>query len=316
MASFNKKGMFFTLIALTIVSILMVVASRSATVVQRGDSSALRIQAMDSFLSDVENSYLPLAARASAYKAIASSTLYMNATGQFLSDPGSDLGGVMLNGTLGSASIMANNTLQNFSARIEGFAADVYGIDLQMEVHSGSMAQTSPWRIDVAVNVSYVAKADVGNWTREKRIATSIPVEGFLDPQYLVRTGGAYQHRIAQAGIPATRWNISNLDDFVSSGNYTRFEGSDAPSFLERFKASPAASECCGIESTINPASVSPGNQQESYADYQFWAGSVECANLYDISGGGFSHSFFKLDFSHAFRYNVSAYATALSCTP
>lgn len=311
----SKKAMFFTLVALTIVSILLVMFSRSVGVVRESGSPAIRVKAIDSFLSDVESSYLPLAARTAGYKAIQATIARVNSTGQYLSAPESDLGGVMLNGTLGTASVMANNTFWNYTRQIEALASSTYSLNLVITLRSARMNQSIPWRIDIVANMSYVAAADVGNWTRSGLITTSIPVEGFLDPQYLVRSNGAYQQRIWRSSISSTQWNISRLDAFVSAGNYTRFEGSTAPSFLGRFMSSPPASSCCGIESTINPAKVSPSSQQESYADYQFWASSEECNDLYTISGGGFSHSNFRLDFEHVAKYNVTAYATALTCT-
>ncbi len=307
--------MFFTLVALTIVSILLVMFSRSVGVVRESGSPAIRVMAIDSFLSDVESSYLPLAARTAGYKAVQATIARVNATGQYLSAPETDLGAVMLNGTLGTTSVMANNTLRNFTTQIEALASSTHSLNLVITLRSARMNQSNPWKIDIVANVSYVATADVGNWTRSNLIATSIPVEGFLDPQYLARSNGAYQQHIWRSTLPSTQWNISKLNSFVSSGNYTRFEGSTAPSFLGRFMSSPPASSCCGIESTINPAKVSPSSQQESYADYQFWASSEACNDLYTISGGGFSHSSFKLDFEHVIKYNVSAYSTPLTCT-
>ncbi len=305
--------MFFTLIALTIVSILLVMVSKSVGFVKDSGSSTIRTKAIDGFLSDVESSYLPLAARTAAYKALQATTAYMNATGQYLSNPENDLGAAMLNGTVGSRVVMANSTLRNFSSQIEAFASSIYSTNLRITLHSGRMNQSTPGEILITVNVSFVATADVGNWTRDN-LLTKISIEGFLDPQYLVRSGGAYKQQIRLSTPFSEQWNISGLNGLVSSGNYTRFEGSASPSFLGRFRSSPPVSPCCGIESTINPAKVSPSSQQESYADYQFWQSSEECSDLYTISGGGFSHANFKLDLEHAVKYNVTDYAQPLTC--
>ncbi len=309
--------MFFTIIALILVSIMIVVFSRNIGVVREDNSPAVRIKSIDKFLSEVELSYMPLAARAAAVKALQASVIQMNKTGQFFTQPEVELGGVMLNGTFGSQVAMANNTLENFSAQIEKVASEVYAISLDIRLHEAKMSQINHWQVNLVINFSYVAKADVGNWTRQGIIiSTSIPVEGLTDPQYMVRTQGAYLQKIKMSAVTQGQWNISTLNAFISAGEYTRFGGSDAPSYLERFKSSPASSECCGIESTINPAKISPSSQQESYADYQFFASSEECSDLYSISGGGFSHANFKLDFDHLIQYNVSQYASALSCTP
>src|SRR3989338_4446120 len=258
----GKGGVFFTLISLTLVAILLVIFARNLSAVRDTESTAARIRSIDSFLKDVESSYLPLSARASGYRAVLATTQYLNSTQQYISFPQSEIGGVLINGTLASGQVMTENTLSNFTSHIMDVAKETYSIDLYVVLNGAQVGQTSPWQIEIEVNVSLLARADVGNWSRDATIRTQIPIAGFLDPQYLIRTG-AYEQPISQSNITNGQWNISVLDSFISEGRYLHVEGSGAPSFLERFKESPEPSECCGIESTINPEMISPSNQQE-----------------------------------------------------
>ncbi|HLD86917.1 MAG TPA: hypothetical protein VJB12_02540 [Candidatus Nanoarchaeia archaeon] len=310
----GKKGIFFTLIALTLVAILIIVFARTINTSKDSGATFTRIQFIDAFVKDAQDSFLPLASRASSYRAIQAASAYMNATGQFLQDPEHDLASAMVNGTIGADAVMVNSTLTNFTDYLEILAKESHGIDMEITVHDARFSQSSPWQVDIEVNASILAIGDVGNWSREGLLVrSSVPIEGFYDPQYLVG-GAGYGHIFQKSNFSAGPWNLSMLDSFITKGEYLRIEGSSAPSFLERFKSTPLSSECCAIESTIEPDRVSPSDQQKSYVDYQFFADSVACEDLYSISSGNFPHPGFKLDFAHVVLYNVSAYAQEITC--
>lgn len=306
--------MFFTLIAISIMGIFIALFSPAYTTVSDRDPSIERIETVDAFLREVENSYAPLALRVSAYHALAAAISQVNETQTLLDDPHTELEATILNGTLGGTEILAGNrTFSALLAGIEARAQEAHRISLSITPNSINISDNGPWTIRIWANLSMTAMAGVANWTDEEVIiTTTAPVTNLHDPLMLVGSGGSYGVRISPTGyIPQ---NLESFDAWVTSGNFSHVLNGQAPSFLERLSDSPQDSECCAIESAVRPDRISPSDQEESYIHHQFWPGEVPCENLYAISGSGFSHPGFKLDFTHAVRYNITDHASALTC--
>ena len=85
---------------------------------------------------------------------------------------------------------------------------------------------------------------------------------------------------------------------------------------LMRFTNAITNSSCCGIESMVNPNKVNPSDQIESYADYHFWSHKFanNCTQLYNITGLWDEFRYFKLDFEHVARYNITAQDAVRTC--
>jgi hypothetical protein len=307
-----KKGIFFTLISLVLVTIITHIFTQSTAGLQQDNAAMLRIQVLDNFITEVEAAYLPLALQAASFKGINATISWMDAQNVWLTNPGTELGSIIKNGTLGIQIVQNNNTVENFTRKVEQTAAKTHGMDLTIKVNSVLFNESAAWQLDIAANVTVIAKSNVGNWSREGvMISTILSIEGLPDPQYISRTDGAYHKTIRRSTIIPGQWNATKLAALITSGNYTRFPGSSAPSYLERFKNSPQASSCCGIESTITDSllPLAMQNQQKSYADYQFWTMASPCPNggqpvdLYTINPPVTSP--FRLDFDHVAKYNV-----------
>ena len=329
--SFNfksKKGIFFTLISLVLVTIITHIFTQGTAGLGENEATAIRIQVLDGFISKMENFYIPLALESATFKGVNKTVwhMYTQEPDVWLTNPGEELGSIIKNGTLetptGTMRISDNNTLINFTSRIKGIAAASYGMELSIDIHDVRLTQIAPWQLESRVNFSLTAKSSIANWSRQYRIATAtLSIEGFPDPQYAVNTEGSYTKVIHRASTQPSEWDAAHLGVFIASGNYTRFEGGNAPSYLERFKQSPLSSSCCGIESTVNDAllPLAIQNQQKSYADYQFFAPSSPCPNggqpadLYNIAHAAITPPF-RLNFDHVIKYKVDTQASQISC--
>src|SRR3989339_229284 len=82
----KRKGMFFTFIAITITAIFVIILTPQADVSLQRDAQAVkaRINTMDYYIDDLENSYLVSILRATTYKTILSLIFYINSTDSFL----------------------------------------------------------------------------------------------------------------------------------------------------------------------------------------------------------------------------------------
>ncbi len=323
----SKKGIFFTLISLVMVTIITQIFTTGSAGLGGNKATQTRIEVMDGFISSMEEAYIPLALESATYRGINRTIWYMHTQNPnvYLTNPSVELGSIVKNGTYESAgtrTISTNNTFQNFTKRIETIAAATYGMEVTIKTNEVYINQTAPWYIVARVNFSLDAKSSIANWSRQDRVAVvTIPIEGFVDPMYAVNTDGYYVKRVHKSLTPVAQWDATRLGALISSGNYTRFEGLDTPSYLERFKQFPSSSSCCGIESVVNDALLPPAmrNQQKSYVDYGYFAAVGPCPNggqpadLYNIAHAAITPPF-RLEVDHVFKYKVESQAGQITC--
>ena len=330
--SMKKKGIFFTFIAITIMTIFVLVFTPQADVSLNKDVEAVasRIGSVDSYVNDLENSYFETILRATTYKAILSLIFYMNSTGSYITDMDSAFKDVMLTGkivgvdidSITGKTIMKDSTLTNWSNKIMQTAADTLNVNTTITIINVSVFQADPWNIKSSMSVNFTVKSNVAKWEKSAKIAASISIEGLNDPYYLVNTDGAYTNKIKKSTVAFNQWNIAKLREHIRNGTYVHWENSNAPSFLMRFTNTITNSSCCGIESLANPNRITPPDVIDSYADYILANPIVNtsCSELYNITnpstGGGLWDEFryFKLDSDHVVLYNITAQDSIGAC--
>ncbi|MBS3113866.1 hypothetical protein J4448_02070 [Candidatus Woesearchaeota archaeon] len=324
--SIKKRGIFFTFIAITIMTVFILVFTPQADISLKKDmqSVASRISSIDNYVDDLENNYFETILRATAYKTILSLIFYMNSTGSYIATLDSAFSEVMMTGKINGVpidsitgkKIMNNNTLTDWSKRIIDAAEDTLNVNTTINVSGVSVFQTKPWNIDSSMSVNFTVKSNVAEWKKSAVITATISIEGLHDPYYLVNTNKAYTNQIKKSTVEFNQWNIAKLREHLRNGTYVHWENSDAPSFLMRFTNTISSSNCCGIESMVNPNKITPSDQRESYADYFFWQHKFanNCTQLYNITGLWDEFRYFKLDFDHVTRYNITAQDAVRSC--
>ena len=323
----GKKGIFFTFIAITIMAVFVLVytAPANITLEKNTESVKYRIGVVDKYVDELEEQYFETVLRASSYKALLSLIYYINSSGppQFLPNFDSAFYEAVVNGSINGIpidsitgrKIMENNTLSNWTVKINNTAKDTYNVDTSIRINNVSASQSKPWAVDVSLNLNFNVQSEVASWKKENVIIkTSIDIDGFHDPYYIVNTNRQYSPKIKKSSVEFNKWNLTYAREHLRNATYVHWQDSEAPSFLMRFTNTIAASNCCGIESLVDPNKISQPDQRESYVDYLFWTHKYnsQCPLLYNITnpqtGKGLWDEFryFKLDTDNVVKYNIT----------
>lgn len=322
----QNKGIFFSITALLIIFVLFFVLRPKTDLylMKEGITSSSRIADINNFITDMESIYLKSIIEAVTYNSLMSLTYYMEERNTFLADLNAEFKEVAINGTIKKEQIdsitnkvmMANNTLVNWTARLKGFAGSYLNVDANFSIVDAWLNQTNPWQIDSKIILSYTVVSESAKWSRiNVSIVASMPIAIFYDPQYYVNTGGGYIKRPIMSNTFFGKWNNTEIMNMISNETYFHWENSNAPSFLMRFVNSSNSSQCCGIESAVNPARLPPALQSDvpdSYIDYHFWNNTYRprCSKLYNLTEIWGQYNGFKMDFNEIVRYNASGYKT------
>lgn len=332
----SKKGIFFTFIAITMMTIFILVFTPQVDLSLQKDTQALnaRISTINNYINDLQYNYLRAVMRVTGQKTIESLIFYMNSTGTFLSDFDSAFQEVFVNGTINNVQIdsitvkkiMDNRTFTNWSSRISQSSLNVLKVNTTIFVENASATQTNPWEIDLILKINLSVKSNVAEWNKISTIKTTLPIEGFYDPSYLVNVNVldsySYGKKIKNADMQFNKWNITYVRYHLRNDTYVYWGNANAPSYLSRFTNTFTPSSCCGIESLVNPNLLPSKDLMDSYVDYIFWnpADNTPCSLLYNITntitGGGIWDEFryFKLDFEHLTKYNVTGNDAVRAC--
>lgn len=331
-SSMKKKGIFFTFIAITLMVIFVWMFSPQAEISLQKDTQAMktRIGSLDNYVNDLESRYFEAVLRAATHKAILSLIFYMNETGSYITNFDSVFYEVALNGSILNAGehvpidsitgkkIMDNNTILNWSNKIAQASKDALNVNTSITVVGITISQTKPWSINSTLTLNFSVKSNVAEWNKANvSITTTTGIEGFYDPYYLLiaGSGGLYANPIKKSSVDFDKWDIDKVREHLRNGTYVHWQNSDAPSFLMRFTITIAPSDCCGIESLVNPNKVTPTDQLESYVDYLFWTHTYsDCTKLWNINGLSGEFPSFKLDLDHVTKYNIIAADAAPNC--
>lgn len=336
MGKVKKKAIFFTFIAIVIMAVFILVLTPQADISLQKDTQAIKkkIGSVDNYVASLEDSYFETVLRATTFKTMLSLVFYVNSTGKFLANIDQIFFEVITNGTVNNVpidsltgkKIMENSTLTNWSNRIIQVGWDTYNVNTTIVIVNVSVNQTDPWRLTPSLLLNITVKSNFAEWRRNATISTTIGIEELYDPYYLINTVGlfSYGKKIKKSEIPFDKWNISQVRVTLKNAAYVYWKTTKAPSYLMRFVNNTNNSECCGIESLVDPAKIAPQDQMGSYVDYLFWSYAynsvANCTRLYNITnpatGGGIwdEYKYFKLDFDHVVLYNITSNDAVRNC--
>jgi len=327
MAIKSKKGVFFTFMAILVVSVLVLAFSSDVYVTSKNKIPVIksRVKTADNYLRNLETSYLETSLYTSSYNALKSIILYIIYEDDLLvseNDLNAKFKEVLLSGTIDGADInnmgitlMQDNTFIYRLEDIERMSQDVLHITTSFDEDNINTIifqsnDTGPWQVGVNLTMNYSVDAGIASWNKRETFSIIISIIGFDDPLYLINSG--YSHQIKETTFNDTEWNVDTLMGHIENQTY-RHESNEStehsPSYLMRFYESYSPSLCCGIESMINET-LCDGETGKSYVDYCFW--SDECDpgtgygnklyNILDITTPSYP---FKLDAYHVAQYNV-----------
>ncbi len=276
----SKKGIFFTLIAVSLLGIILFSFSitHAYTLLDQSAVVESRVDSMNRFIKEVDFD-MQNAIYIAGFRALIGLEDEVVNTGTFVTSTQDSFYELFVNGTIGgsNSSVMENNTFPYWINQIN-VQANAVGINLSVELHNVSVIHVSPWIISVYVNAT-LNVSDVkstANWTQDKFLSSDISIIGFEDPWYAVYTSNNIVKRINMTVYDNNfttnnGTNTTNIKDHVASTQYANFTG--APSFLMRFEQD-FNSSIYGIESFVDKNEVSPYHScptETSSVDNIYW---------------------------------------------
>jgi hypothetical protein len=300
----NKKGIFFILIVIVIVS-LFAISFIVYESFQDRESVQTRVATMNAYLFSVEKD-LSRHAYISGFRGILIVEKKILETGTFSQNVSQSLNELFFNGTLAGESqeIMIGATYTDIQNAINANSAK-----LNVEVNLSSPAlyviQTDSWNLKVIlqVDLKMTDRRGLASWSKTETASAIIPISNFEDPLYAIKTGGLITNNITKTPftIFAQGSNLTNLTIHALNSYYK--ESTTAPSFLNRLEGKLSLSPQ-GIESLVNLQKLSDQGleiESKSVVDYIYF--SSDNPSSAHIEG---MPEWFRLDDVHIPSYNLS----------
>ncbi|AJF62234.1 MAG: hypothetical protein QT11_C0001G0076 [archaeon GW2011_AR20] len=305
----NKKGIVFTFIVVILLSIVIIiflinVNNRFQTKIQTVN---VKVETLNSFVKNLNSTYLPDALGASSNQAIISLLDY-ESNNSYAPDSLDYLKQVISNGRYGggiqesmfqgSLDYTLNNTLNEIRllAEQQGATLEYTQEDVDNAINSLTISHETPWTLKVSMNFKYRVsdiKNEVSWEINNANIYSTLNVENYRDPFYLIEPElGKFGVRIRKTPYG----DFSDINDFNDHIKKVYFRAnSNAPSFLVRLEGDFTPSSN-GIESILDPNYYSNPSGLSSL-DYQYLNGVVGSC----VFG---MPSNFKLDTQHIDYYD------------
>ncbi|MFH1331788.1 MAG: hypothetical protein ABIH63_00705 [archaeon] len=309
----GKKGVFYTLLAIVFILVLIffVKIKTESKLTDKIDLTRTRIDTMNNFVDAVEED-VERALYISGFRSMLAFNQYLlKSNGTYLNSTQEAFQEAIFNGTVNGEedALISGSTFYDWVTNVREKGNNL-NIELQMNEPELAVYQTDPWHIKLDLNVTVVAQDVKGmaSWYRRSNIISTISIEGFEDPLYIVQTYGRYTNIVNRTiyegnytyEVTPGVWNVNNLKDHVTKMYYT--ENSDAPDFLMRFEGKLTDSPN-GIESMINLEKLNSQGipvYQYSVVDHEYWS---------ETSGRTVSgmQSWFRIDTGHETKYQVES---------
>ncbi len=267
---FNKKGFFFTFIAIVILMIFIAVFSFDSDESPYGSlySGKSQIEVANSFTKDLKDVYLKRVLSTSSELAMDSMNNRIYTTRKPIDNVSLRFGELLFNGTLYGIKepLMENKTLSNWSDKIVRIADESFRIKANITFYSLKIYQTDPWLLTAVLDeYIYVNYSNI-IYVVSGQTAANISLVGEDDPLFLMHG----QYRPIVDYFPK-QWNTTTLLLHIKNQTFT--DNSWAPSYVMRMENDTRSSGCCGIESLMNSSYA----VNLSYVDYLYWNRTYGC---------------------------------------
>ncbi|MFA5060865.1 MAG: hypothetical protein WC494_00940 [Candidatus Pacearchaeota archaeon] len=299
----NKKGIFFTILAIILLSLLLI-STGIYSVFQDRSSINSRINTINNFIFSLEKD-ISRQGYIAGYRAILSLGDYITSTGSFLNDSEQSIREAILNGTIENKTLnlMEGYTLPELNLRISEFAKKM-NIEINYSLKNLSVSQDSPWEVKIDIEMEILIKDtdNLASWNKTENISSRIKIVDFEDPLYIIGTKGLIANKIKETSYEpfVSGSNVSNLFAHVNSSSY--IASPLAPSFLNRLEGNLTA-DINGIESLVYlPRLSSQGlaTKEKSVVDYIYF--SEYDPESYHVQG---MPTWFRIDYEHLGVYGV-----------
>src|SRR3989344_3180318 len=276
----NKKGMFFTILAMILISLFVLSLVVFSDFTKR-ESTKQRVETLDNLVSAFDDD-LPRRVYLIGFRTIFLAEKKIIEEGENISDLNALVNETFFLGTfegndydsiLNGATF--NDTLDYLRGKADKISANVTINNPQLTVY-----QDDPWNVKLNFTGQLILEdyADVAAWDKPLNIIVEIPVSSFNDPLYLLNTNGFMTQKVIQT--PYTDFvDGSNVDNLKSHLNGAYYIASHlAPSFIDRLEGINAPSTY-GVESLVNLNNLSildiPVREGRSVVDYIYFSDVV-----------------------------------------
>lgn len=324
----GKKGIFFTVVSVLIVTVILTSVAQQGkqTITQKESGGQARVETANNYIKDLKNQYIAQAVYSAGYAALDNLSYQVAAMGFFASEQDflSAFRELALQGTINSIPVkeMKDRTIINKLGEIESKSMEVYKINITIDKSPADIGLTvsqtnrsGQFMVETNITLNFnVSLPDARTrWTYNKEtITTYFGIDGIKDPLYLRKSN--YKH-----GINVTRiddWDINMLYNHLESMTYRKEQS--APSFLMRyyFKDTGIFNSLYGIESLVNPNKIAVGSVAKTYADWCFYSldkcakdPPLQSARLWTVNDARFPPTF-KMDTAHTTAFNMEGQVT------
>jgi hypothetical protein len=286
----NRKGVFFTIMALLLIAFLIATQQSHLTAITatKVDTTAAHARATvmnnyaDAFETQAANSlalagYFTLQNLSSRIAQSRTFVSNMNASARFC----------MNNKTAPHNCLNASQTINATLDQLTTLASSDLGITTTYDITNVWVTEERPFEVIFWMNISYNISDPFASWRVENRtISAPVDVTGIQDPlyAYLNASNITRTRNFSQTGIrPMQFTNTSfysyytNRSYIANAGNNTPGELTYGPSVLQRYAGNfTNGSSCCGIESVMHISDLNfstysdPRRANWSFVDFQF----------------------------------------------
>ena len=267
----NRRGMFFTLVAILIITILFVSFSPqyASRINYELPVTESRVEAANGLVETIKYSYVPQALSASSYHALKSLSYHLKSEGRGFADLeelNKTFEWMMLNGTLPDLEHVRNNFysvemgnvhFRNLLDEMETSSTDHLQIETKFMRENFNVAlyqnaDTGAFQVGVNLTINFSVDAGLVRWEDLENISVAFEFEDIEDPLYAINSQlapnpdlnlGKFVNKFRETD--RSYYDVSNTFLEVTHRTYTYagkriVDGSDdakyhAPSFLGRF---------------------------------------------------------------------------------
>lgn len=318
----NKKSMFFTIMAMSIIALMMVGFTGTHQLMHVKDTDIIESEfsLLNTHKKNVEK-YARNVLVVQSNHAVADMINYID-NGGSIDDTNTRFQELVMQGTLYGSEANAPNmdgiSVKNWTKRMDNRSNSFLSLESNMTLENPRLTQSEPWTITPVIDL--VINATAGNLSYNVRVPvrTNFSLVGYIDPLYL--------YHGFENNITVTKtffFNATRTYHMVKNRTY-RHAGL-GPNFIMRLEENYSNSTCCGIQSLVNNSMVAnPSQFDRSFVDYLFWGGKRNCSvgnySLYNFTYlNGQPESFgFKLDgqFMNVYGMNISDTPGLPYCSP
>lgn len=301
----NKRGIFFTTLALFMIFLLLTSYTFSTAATQR-KAVHDRVTTMNSFVFSTEQD-LARSAYIAGFRALFVAEKKIAETGAYIAAFNASINELFSNGTFNGEAqdIMVGATAADIEQSLKDKAAKM-NINLTLLNPQLVLIHENPWQVTALLTTQLLVidSTNVARWNRTVTAKTFIDIQNFNDPLYTVATQAHVTNRINRTAFQpfVTSADVSNLSKHALDSYYTN--STEAPSFIDRLQGLSSSSPQ-GIESLVNLQKLTLQGisvQNKSVVDHLYFSSQNPSSST--IQG---MPSWFRLDETHSNIYGTQA---------